>query len=207
MVMILKANGGFRPRDQRPITLLSVLYRIWSKGVAVSWSSVLQREYLGQVALGFRAQAGTLHLAQLLSDVIELRRQQQEELWLVSFDVEKCYDSVPWWALFGIMRRTGVPEQVVRAFEVYYGSLQRRFRYGQVDGQSWQAANSLMQGCPAAPDQLNMLLEPFHRWAIGQGLGVEIGGRRIPSVSFADDVVLLGRDKAETELLIVAYLR
>ena len=67
--------------------------------------------------------------------------------------------------------------------------------------------NSLMQGCPAAPDQLNMLLEPFHRWALAQGLGVEVGGRRVPSVSYADDVALVGQDKAEALVLIGAYLR
>ena len=207
VVMIPKANGGFRPRDQRPITVLPVLYRIWSKGVARDWAVALHREYLGQAALGFRAQAGTLHVAQLLSDIIAVRRRLRAELWLVSFDIEKCYDSIPWWALFGVMRRARVEEKVVGAFEAYYRGLRRRFRYGQVDGEVWQAANSLMQGCPAAPDQLNMLLEPFHRWALARGLGVEVAGRRVPSLSFADDVALVGRDRAEVEVLITAYLR
>ena len=207
VVMIPKASGGLRPRDQRPITVLPVLYRLWSKGVALEWAATLQRSYLGQAALGFRAQAGTLHVAQLLSDIIALQRRRKAELWLMSFDIEKCYDSIPWWALFGVMRKTGMAEQVVRTFESYYHGLRRRFRYGQVAGEPWQAANSLMQGCPAAPDQLNLLLEPFHRWALEQGLGVEVAGRRVPSVSFADDVTLVGRDRQEAEVLIAAYLQ
>ena len=207
VVMIPKASGGSRPRDQRPITVLPVVYRLWSKGLTLEWRQTMQHAYLGQAALGFRAQAGTLHVAQLLSDVIALRRRQQSELWLVSFDIEKCYDSIPWWALFGVMRRTGLAERVVRSFEAFYRDLQRHFRYGQVDGESWRAANSLMQGCPAAPDQLNMLMEPFHRWALSQDLGVEVGGRRVPSVSFADDVALVARDKPEALVLINAYLR
>ena len=105
--MIPKGNGGFRPRDQRPITVLPLMYRVWSKGVSMEWATALQREYLGQAALGFRAQAGMLHVAQLLSDIIELRRRQGSELWLVSFDIEKCNDSIPWWAPFGVMRRAG----------------------------------------------------------------------------------------------------
>ena len=32
VAMIPKASGGSRPRDQRPITVLEVMYRIWSKG-------------------------------------------------------------------------------------------------------------------------------------------------------------------------------
>jgi hypothetical protein len=207
VVMIPKASGGTRPRDQRPITVLPLLYRVWSKAITLEWAAVLQRAYLGQAALGFRAQSGTLHVAQLLSDIIVMRRRQKAELWLVSFDIEKCYDSIPWWALFGMMRRSGVAQAIIRAFESFYRDLRRHFRYGQVAGKSWQAANSLMQGCPAALDLLNMLLEPFHRWAVGQGLGVEVGGRRVPSVSYADDVALVGRDKQEALVLIDAYLQ
>ena len=207
VVMIPKAAGGTRPRDQRPITVLPMVYRLWSKGVVLEWSPVLQQAYLGQAAMGFRAQAGTLHVAQLLSDLIVLSRQRQSELWLMSFDIEKCYDSVPWWALFGVMRRTGIAEAVVQSFEAYYRGLRRCFRYGQVDGAVWQAANSLMQGCPASPDELNLLMEPFHRWALAAGLGVDTGVGRVPSVSFADDVALVARDQSEAEVLIAAYLR
>jgi hypothetical protein len=207
VLLIPKASGGSRPQDQRPITVLPVIYRLWSKGLQLQWAATMQRAYLGKAALGFRAQADTLHVAQLLSDIIELRRRQRAELWFMSFDIWKCYDSIPWWALFGVMRRTGMQERVVRAFQRFYKDLRRHFRFGQVAGESWQAANSLMQGCPAAPDQLNMLNEPFHRWAVAQNLGVEVGGHQVPSVSFADDVVLVGRDKSEALVLIDAYLR
>ena len=33
VAMIPKSSGGSRPRDQRPITVLDLLYRIWSKGI------------------------------------------------------------------------------------------------------------------------------------------------------------------------------
>lgn len=199
-MLIPKAAGGTRPRDQQPITILPLLYRLWSKGVSMEWSAVLHGAYLGQAAFGFRAQTGTLHMAQLLSDIIVMRRRQREELWLASFDVEKCYDSIPWWALFGGMRRAGVAESVVRTFEAFYQGLRRHFRYGQFEGSSWRAANSLMQGCPAAPDQLNMLLEPFHQWALAHGHGVEVGAKKVASV-------LVARDKGEMAVLVEAYLR
>ena len=46
--MIPKASGGSRPRDQRPITVLDVLYRIWSKGLVREWSPAIQRGLLPQ---------------------------------------------------------------------------------------------------------------------------------------------------------------
>ena len=52
IAMIPKASGGARPRDQRPITVLEVMYRVWSKGVSVEWKPVLQKAFLSQAAMG-----------------------------------------------------------------------------------------------------------------------------------------------------------
>ena len=207
VTMIPKASGGSRPEDQRPITVLDLAYRIWAKGVVQEWSPVLQTAYLGDAALGFRAQSGTTHVVQLLQDVIILQQRRGEELWLASFDIKKCYDSLPWWALFGVARQAGVREAVVRGFEAFYHQLQRRFRYGQVDGSVWQASNGAAQGCPASPDLLNLLFEAFHRWARAAGLGVIVGSTLIPSISYADDLALLARCQSEMESLVSAYLR
>jgi hypothetical protein len=207
VAMIPKSAGGSRPRDQRPITVLEVVYRIWSKGVVREWTSVLQQQFLGQAAMGFRAQSGTLHVAQLLSDLIVLQRRRGAQLWLASFDVEKCFDSLPWWAVFGVLRAAGVRAEVVECFAAFYRHLRRRFRFGQVDGGLWAARNGLAQGCPASPDLLNILFEPFHRWAAAQSLGVMVADFQVPSVSFADDLALVGRSRAEIEHLIAAYLQ
>ena len=204
--MIPKASGGTRPQDQRPITVLDVVYRLWAKGIIQSWASVLRGVYLGPAAFGFRAQSGTLHVAQLLNDLIEMQRRQGQPLWLVSFDVEKCFPSLPWWALFGILELTGVDPRVVRCFRSFYAQLRHHFRYGQVDGTEWLMANGLAQGCPASPDLLNILFEPFHRWAASQGVGVTIEDYRVASTSFADDVNLIALSLAEVELLISGYL-
>ena len=206
VTMIPKASGGSRPRDQRPITVLEVLYRIWAKGIVLAWGPTVQRDYLGSAAMGFRAQSGAVPLVQLLSDIIALQRRRQAPLWLASFDIEKCYDMLPWWALFRTLLRARVPPQLVAVFQSFYQGLRRRFRYGQVDGGQWQAANGLAQGCPASPDLLNILFEAFHRWAQAAGHGVEVAGQWISSVSFADDIALVATSKKDITALIAAYL-
>jgi hypothetical protein len=205
--MIPKSAGGSRPQDQRPITVLDVLYRIWAKGVVLAWQPILHSSFLGPTAMGFRSGAGTLHVAQIITDLIVLQKRRRHELWLASFDLQKCYDTLPWWAVFGVLRHAGVAPQLVACFESFYQSLRRRFRYGQSEGGTWQATNGLAQGCPASPDLLNILLEPFHRWAAAEGFGVEvISGCRVASVSFADDVALVAPNKASLEALIAAYI-
>jgi hypothetical protein len=207
VALIPKASGGSRPQDQRPIAVLDVLYRLWAKGVTLSWAPVLHGAYLGASVLGFRSQAGTCHVAQLLSDLIGLQQRRKRPLWLVTFDLEKCFAALPWWAVFGAMDQAGVPAPIVRCFRTFYAGLRQRFRLGQVDGEEWQARNGLAQGCPASPDLLNLLMEPFHRWAAGQGFGVPVqGGARVASTSYADDLGLAADEWPHLVALVQGYL-
>ena len=204
--MIPKASGGSHPRDQRPITVLDVLYRIWSKGLVREWAPAIQRDLLGSAAMGLRAQSPAIHVAQLLSDIILLRRRQRRPLFLVSFDLEKCYDSIPWWAIFHTLLESGAPSARVTALGYFYKHLRRCFRYGQVEGGWWFAANGFPQGCSLSPDLLNILMESFHRWARASGLGVLVEGLLIPSVSFADDLALIASSLDDALYLANGYL-
>ena len=206
VAMIPKSSGGTRPQDQRPITVLEVLYRIWAKGTVQLWTPTLQQSILSDAAFGFRANRSTLHAAQVVSDLIHLQRKRRAGLWLASFDLAKCFDSLPWWAVFRMLRAAGVEERIVRCFLAFYRGVTRRFRYGSVLGDPWHAANGLAQGCPASPDLLNVLFEPFHRGATAERLGIDVGGLYVASASFADDLVLVAPSWPTLEKLIAAYL-
>ena len=69
--------------------------------------------------MGFRAQSGMLHLAQLLQDLIWLQKRLGQPLWLLSFDLEKCFPSLPWWGLFGVLTRVGVADCTVRCLRSF----------------------------------------------------------------------------------------
>ena len=104
------------------------------------------------------------------------------------------------------MRASGMPPPLIRCFRSFYSHLRQRFRYGHVDGSSWSMANGLAQGCPASPDLLNLLFEPFHRWASAQGVGVLLtAALRVASSSFADDVGLIATSLQEVALLVQGY--
>ena len=175
-VVLIPKGQGNEIKSQRPITVLELIFRIFAKGVVHSWRKTLTGEYLGEYAMGFRASSGSRHLAQFLSDVIASRTSEGKEVWVAKFDLWKCYDSVPWWALWGMMSEAGMSRRTIRAFRQFYERLRRHFRFGHVDGSSWCSHNGLAQGCPAAPDMLNLLLEPFHRWAAANGFGVSLWG-------------------------------
>ena len=149
-VALIPKGQGTEVTAQRPITVLELCYRIFAKAVVTAWSPTLQRQ-LGEAAMGFRMCTGTTQMGQFVQDIVEMRRRDGQEVWLASFDVVKCYDSLPWWALWGVMELSGASRKVVRAFRKFYEALTRHFRYGCVDGSPWQALNGLAQGAPCGP--------------------------------------------------------
>ena len=98
----------------------------------------------------------------------------------------------------------GGDAQIVQCLRSFYRQLRHRFRYGQVDGSEWFMANGLAQGCPASPDLMNILFEPFHRWAAAQNKGVSVANSFVASVSFADDVTLVATSLEELRFFLVA---
>ena len=59
-------------------------------------------------------------------------------------DVSK-FPSIPWLALFGVMKESGLPKVVLRYLSQLYAHLQHRFWYGQVDGSEWTMATGLLR--------------------------------------------------------------
>ena len=105
------------------------------------------------------------------------------------------------------MENVGISLPIVRCFRAFYADLRQRFRFGQVDGSEWSVANGLAQGCPASPDLLNILFEPFHRWAAAQGCGVQVlDALLVASLSWADDLSLVARSLAEVTILVQGFV-
>ena len=63
--------------------------------------------------------------------------------------------------------------------------------------------NSLFnQGRHASPDLMNILFEPFHRWAAAQKKRFAAADIFVASDSFADDATLVAVSLGEAQLLI-----
>ena len=203
VAMIPKASGGTRPQDQRPITVWDVIYRIWANGL----NSGLSGADLGSDSswcvsrLCRHGVSSSIWYSPPRSAVARLDPPSTAAgagaLAGFFFDLEKCFLSLPWWGLFGVSARVGVDAQILQCLRSFYRQLRHRFRYGQVDGSEWFMANGLAQGCPASPDLMNILFEPFHRWAAAQDKGVSVANYFVASVSFAADVTLVATSLEE----------
>ena len=93
ITLIPKGEGGL-PADQRPITVLSAVYRLWA-ATRVREIIVWQESLIKRCQKGFRAGHGTLDAYWALALEIEGALPMGDGLGAVLFDFRKCFDLVP----------------------------------------------------------------------------------------------------------------
>ena len=101
------------------------------------------------------------------------------------------------------MEKRGVREGLRERVREIYRETSSRVKVGGEIGEGFWTAKGLRQGCPLSPILFNLLIADVEeeirkgRWG-----GVEVGGRRICSMAYADDLVLLAKNEEEMEGMI-----
>ena len=162
------------------------LARARAKGVTLAWAPTLQT--LRQVAMGFRAYPGAVHLAQFMA---ELQRRRGHLA-----PVLRRRERVGWAASAARRETSQAGSQRLSAASAHSARpCSSSFVSAQIShGEEWEMDNGLAQGCLAIPYLLNILFEHFHRSADAQG--VEVAGSFGSSASrmaWSSSQSLLGR--------------
>lgn len=144
--------------DQRPITVMSALYRAWSSyrfADAQEWLS----ERLGPELRGGRAGGMCEDIVAAVALRHERAAIEGRDAYSILVDRKTCFDLIDRRVAWPLLRRCGVDERVVRPLEALYGRLRRRFVFSRSLGPWWEAFNGLAQGCALTILVLNLFME------------------------------------------------
>ena len=178
-VALLPKGEGPEPLQQRPITITSVVYRLWAATrlrQILSW----QEKWAHPSQHGFRPKHSTADALWDLGLRAETALLDGTGLTIVSLDYEKCFDRIPQGIVLALVERLGLPVNVVAAARGIYASLDRRFKLQRGYGQTFRATNGVVQGCPLSVVFLNALVAVWMRAVEGTVAGVE-------AIAYADD--------------------
>ncbi|XP_061719310.1 uncharacterized protein LOC133526635 [Cydia pomonella] len=89
------------------------------------------------------------------------------------------------------MRGSGVPEDLVRVFEYWYGNQSNCVKWGDTTSNSYRLECGVRQGGLTSPDLFNLYVNDLMGRLRGTGVGCHVGDVCINSLSYADDMVLL----------------
>ncbi|KAL6482070.1 hypothetical protein MHYP_G00101500 [Metynnis hypsauchen] len=105
-------------------------------------------------------------------------------------DLKKAYDRVPRDILWEVLQEYGVPGLLLRAVRSLYSRSESCVRILNIKSDPFNVSVGLRQGCALSRLLFVIFMDRVSRRSRGQE-GIMCGGRKVASLLFADDVVLL----------------
>ena len=186
--LIPKEAGAVDPAKFRPITVSSVVLRLFHKIIAK------RLEALCPVSLrqkAFRSGDGiSENLFLLQSTILETTRPKRAKLLFICYvDVRKAFDSVSHQSLLAACRRAGIPETFVAYLGSFYSRRETTLQFGGEQSSRISCKQGVKQGDPLSPVLFNLVVD----WC-SEDLDPSIGFRWPEAIcnylAFADNLVL-----------------
>ncbi|KAL7857954.1 hypothetical protein AOLI_G00180560 [Acnodon oligacanthus] len=169
------------------ITLLSLPGKVYAKVLERRLRPIGEPQ-IEEEQCGFRPGRGTMDQLFTLSRIVEGALEFANPVYMRFVDLEKAYDYIPRHILWEVLREYGALGLLLRAICSLYSQRESCVRILSNKSDPFSVSVGLRQGCALSP--LLFVIFMVSRHSRGQE-GIMCGGRRVASLLFADDVVLL----------------
>ncbi|KAK6737066.1 hypothetical protein RB195_019643 [Necator americanus] len=197
-VLIHKKGDREDLRNYRPICLLSVLYKVFTKIILTRISRTLD-EAQPQEQAGFRQGFSCLDHIQTVSRVIEVCREYRLPLVLTFVDYEKAFDSVETNAILSALVDQGVDASYVRTLANCYERCTTRIQLFHRP-LTIPIGKGVRQGDTISPKPY--ALQWIMKSLSWEERGIRVDGRFLSNLRFADDIVLFSSSTSEAETML-----
>ena len=119
IVVLFKKGDPKLPAMYRPIAILPVLYKLFSKMLCERLTPhIMKHQSVDQAA--YRKNFSTADHLLAAAQLIEKSQEYNFPIWLALVDFEKAFDSVEHSALWEVLRRQAVPEHYIQILQRLY---------------------------------------------------------------------------------------
>ena len=208
IIKVLYKKGDPKLSDNyRPITLLPILYKVFSRMICARIRGKLEAAQQPDQA-GFRAGYSCDDHLFTVMGLVEQLAEYQLPLWVCAVDFKKAFDTVEHCSLWQALEDQGVDAEYVSLFKRLYEN-QRGHVSVQVESKCFDIGRGTKQGDPVSPILFNSVLEfamkPVQeRWR-RRKWGIQVGhgtGGRLCNLRFADDLLLMASSKKQLKSML-----
>ncbi|XP_076287327.1 uncharacterized protein LOC143212411 [Lasioglossum baleicum] len=198
VVPIAKKGDSRKVGNYRGVTLTQTAYKIYAAVLAERVREEVERKGLLPASqTGFRKGLGCIDNIYVLNYLINRQVRRKERRLVIMFvDLKAAFDSVDREVLVEAMRKRGVREGLVERCEEVLRETKSKIRVGEEEGECFWTERGVRQGCPLSPLLFTLMLadidEELERGGWG---GVKVGGRKIRTLSYADDIAMLAEEE------------
>ena len=155
--LIPKTSGDFSPLGQRPLGIMSTLYRLFC---CFRLQDVLlwQESILHQDQRGFRTGHSCDDIYYQIALSIEEALLNGEDLIGLHFDYQKAFDLIPRNIIFRLAKIQGFDPTLLAVMENMYTRLQRYFKIPGGHSAPFVSSCGILQGCPLSVVFMNILM-------------------------------------------------
>ena len=118
----------------------------------------------------------TLPLIFAARQLLEKCREHDDALFVLFIDLKTAYDSMPRDALWGVLRKCGVPPTMLSVIRSFHDGMLAQVRVGgDLTTNSIEVKNEVWQGCTLAPSLFNIYFSAM-QWLHSGELGAQRQG-------------------------------
>ena len=104
--------------------------------------------------------------------------------------------------MFEIITEMGFPKHLVALLEALYNEQSAVIRWNGRHSSAFKIERGVRQGCIISPHLFNLYTESVIREAGIEEMGIQIGGKLVSNLRYADDTALCANSQEEAERLI-----
>ncbi|XP_050471575.1 golgin subfamily A member 6-like protein 22 [Bombus huntii] len=203
---IYKRGDKGAVKSYRGVTIMDTAYKIYA-GILDERLKVEIEDKLVESQFGFRKGRGVIDAVYVLNYIIDKQLSGERGKQSAYFaDLKSAFDRVNRKKLGEIMRRMGVNEKLTRRIEEIYEDTKNVVRIRNNNTEEFWTVRGVRQGCPLSPTLFNIyvagLEEEMRKGQVG---GIVVGDRKVWSLSYADDIVLIADREEELKEMMKRF--
>jgi len=188
--------------NYRPISLLPTTGKLFTKVLDRRFTRSLDEAQAPEQS-GFRPGHSTIDAIHTVNQVIAGCREYRLPLYLVFIDLKKAFDSVEFNAVLNALEQQGIPQPVQTALQKTFEQARSVVTFNNEEIEI-NIQRGVRQGDSLSPKLFNACFEQVFRllhqsWS---KKGINIDGRRLSHLRFADDVVLFSHDCRQLQTML-----
>ncbi|EYC11015.1 hypothetical protein Y032_0053g2428 [Ancylostoma ceylanicum] len=199
-ILLHKKGDSAELKNYRPISLLSVFYKLLTKVITQRVENILDAEQPREQA-GFRRGYSAVDHIHAMNELIERSNEYRIPLFIAFIDYEKAYDTVETNSLWNVLQEQGVHAQLIALLQGIYANAQSLIKLGETNIPI-KVCRGVRQGDTISPKLFTATLEHVFRKLNWSDYGVSVNGNQLTNLRFADDVVLIAKSAQELQAMI-----